>query len=155
MGSLENRIPPPIVVLLTAALMLALDQIAPGLRIGMDVHMAQSLGGSIAFCGFAIDVHCLINFIACKTSASPLKPEKATSIISTGFYRVSRNPMYLGMVVVLLGWAVMLLNPLSLIGLPLFVAFIQRFQIAPEERALTQRFGDEYLDYTRKVRRWI
>ena len=155
MGTLENRIPPPVVMLATAAIMLAFDQMAPDLRVGLDVHMAQSLGGSIAFCGFAIDVYCLVNFIIRKTSASPLKPEKATSIISTGFYRVSRNPMYLGMVIVLFGWAVMLLNPLSLAGLPLFVAYIQRFQIAPEERALTQRFGDEYLAYTRKVRRWI
>ena len=155
MGTLENRIPPPVVMLATAAIMLALDQMVPGLRLGLDVHMAQSLGGTIAFFGFAIDVYCLVNFIIRKTSASPLKPEKATSIISTGFYRVSRNPMYLGMVIVLFGWAVMLLNPLSLAGLPLFVAYIQRFQIAPEERALTQRFGDEYLAYTRKVRRWI
>ena len=155
MGFLENRIPPPIVMLATAAIMLALDQFAPGLRIGVEVHVAQSLGGMIAFSGFAIDVYCLLNFLVRKTSASPLKPEKASSIIRTGFYRLSRNPMYLGMVIVLLGWAVMLLNPMALIGLPLFVAFIQRFQIAPEERALTRLFGEEYIAYTRQVRRWI
>jgi protein-S-isoprenylcysteine O-methyltransferase Ste14 len=139
----------------TGAFMLWLDLLIPGLRLPFDPRLAQAVGGLIVFCGFAMDVYCLLNFIWRKTSPSPFNPGKASLIVRTGFYRFSRNPMYLGMVIVLAGWAVMLLNPLALVGLPVFVAYINHFQIGPEERALAQRFGDEYIAYTQQVRRWL
>ena len=72
-----------------------------------------------------------------------------------GVYRFTRNPMYLGMVLVLIGWAVFLASPITLIFVPLFVLYINRFQITPEERVLTSIFGAEYVDYKNRVRRSV
>lgn len=139
----------------TALLMWLLDRAVPAARLSLSFDFLSILGGLLILCGFAIDVYCLLGFIRRKTTASPLKPENASLIISDGFYRYSRNAMYLGMAILLLGWSLVLRNPLCLLVLPVFVAFINRFQIAPEERALTARFGDQYLAYTRRVRRWL
>jgi protein-S-isoprenylcysteine O-methyltransferase Ste14 len=84
-----------------------------------------------------------------------MKPEEAKKIVDTGIYRYSRNPMYLAMLLMLLSMCVLVHNYLSLIALPIFWAYITRFQIIPEERQLKDNFGKPYLDYVHKVRRWI
>ena len=90
-----------------------------------------------------------------KTTINPLTPEKTSSFVNTGIYGVTRNPMYLGLLFVLAGWSVFLACPWSLLGLPGFVLYIGRFQIAPEERMLEKLFGADYSEYTTKVRRWL
>jgi protein-S-isoprenylcysteine O-methyltransferase Ste14 len=72
-----------------------------------------------------------------------------------GVYRWTRNPMYLGMAVLLLAWGLWLANGAALAVISLFVAYLNRFQIAPEERALQARFGDEFTAYRARVRRWL
>lgn len=72
-----------------------------------------------------------------------------------GPYRFTRNPMYLGMVLILLAWCLWLGNAAALLALAAFVGYITRFQIVPEERALAGRFGAAYEDYRRRVRRWV
>ncbi len=86
---------------------------------------------------------------------NPIKPGAASSLVSSGVYRFTRNPMYLGLSVTLLGWAMFLSNPLALLAVPLFVLYINRFQIDPEERVLSSLFGAEYAAYKEKVRRWL
>ncbi len=86
---------------------------------------------------------------------NPIKPGAASSLVSSGVYRFTRNPMYLGLSVTLLGWAMFLSNPLALLAVPLFVLYINRFQINPEERVLSSLFGAEYAAYKEKVRRWL
>lgn len=152
---LEHRIPPPLVMLATGFLMWWTDRWLPGLRMNPVLEWVTLLGWGVAICGFAMDLYCFIGFIQRKTTVNPLKPENASAIIVSGFYRFSRNPMYLGMVLVLVGWVLVLQNPASLVATALFMAFITRFQIIPEERALTARFGEAYLAYTRRVRRWF
>ena len=84
-----------------------------------------------------------------------MAPQKASALVTSGVYRITRNPMYLGMLLVLAGWAVWLGNAAALIGLPLFVGVLNLLQIAPEERVLRGRFGDAFTRYAARVRRWI
>ena len=84
-----------------------------------------------------------------------MQPEKATRLVVGGLYRISRNPMYLGMLMVLIGIALWLGNPLNIALIGLFVALITELQIKPEEARLAEVFGDEYAAYKTRVRRWI
>jgi protein-S-isoprenylcysteine O-methyltransferase Ste14 len=86
---------------------------------------------------------------------NPLQPDAASSLVSGGVYRWTRNPMYLGMALVLLAWAVYLSSIAALAVLPLFIVYINRFQIEPEERALEARFGAQFERYRKAVRRWL
>ena len=94
-------------------------------------------------------------FIRAKTTVNPLRAERATSLVVTGLYRVSRNPMYLGLITLLIGWALLLgsLGPLFLIfGFERVMVFAQ---IRPEEAALAAKFGNEYANYANRVHRWL
>jgi protein-S-isoprenylcysteine O-methyltransferase Ste14 len=102
-----------------------------------------------------IGLSAVFGFHRAKTTANPLKPEASTALVSGGIYRWTRNPMYLAMLLVLVGWACIVSNWAALAILPLFVAYLNRFQIGPEERALQARFGAEFESYRRKVRRWL
>ncbi|MEO5623177.1 MAG: isoprenylcysteine carboxylmethyltransferase family protein [Dokdonella sp.] len=106
------------------------------------------IGLSLALSGF-------FAFRKAKTTLNPHTPEKSTSIVMGGPYRFTRNPMYLGLAFVLLGFCVYLANPLAFVAIVAFVAYMTRFQIVPEERVLQDRFGESYAQYTRSVRRWI
>ncbi len=97
----------------------------------------------------------MVSFRKARTTVNPLKPQAATSLVTTGIYAVTRNPMYLGMVLVLIGWAGFLASPISVMGPVLFWLYIDRFQIQPEERAMSALFGSSFAEYSARVRRWI
>ena len=84
-----------------------------------------------------------------------MSPESTSSLVTAGLYRYSRNPIYVADVIFLLSWAFYLNNPISLLGIVGFVLYMNRFQIQPEERALEANFGQAYLDFKARVRRWI
>jgi protein-S-isoprenylcysteine O-methyltransferase Ste14 len=84
-----------------------------------------------------------------------MAPDESTSIVQTGPYAFTRNPMYLGMALAILGYCAYLTNPISIVAVIGFVAYITVFQIVPEERALRHKFGESYAAYSKKVRRWI
>ncbi|MEO1475370.1 MAG: isoprenylcysteine carboxylmethyltransferase family protein, partial [Pseudomonadota bacterium] len=90
-----------------------------------------------------------------RTTVNPLRPDKATHLVVTGLYRISRNPMYLGLAILLTGWGLYLGDAANLAVLAAFIGFITIFQIKPEEEILRSKFGDDYIDYCRRVRRWI
>jgi len=94
-------------------------------------------------------------FQRARTTVDPLRPEKASALVTSGIYRRTRNPMYVALAIALLGWAIWLGHPLALLGVAAFVAWINRFQIAPEERALRALFGPEFERYCSEVRRWL
>jgi protein-S-isoprenylcysteine O-methyltransferase Ste14 len=153
MMSLALRIPPVVVMVAVAgimglAAMLApsLSFVVPGAAVGTSLLVAT--GVMLALAG-------LIRFRQAATTVDPLHPEGASSLVTTGIYRVSRNPMYLGMLLVLFGWATWLSHPLSFVALPLFVVYMNRFQIRPEERILHKKFGETFVAYSRAVRRWL
>jgi protein-S-isoprenylcysteine O-methyltransferase Ste14 len=150
---LEHRIPPPIVGLVAAGAMWAVARVAPGLQFAFEWNLALAV--VIAAIGLAIDVAGLLEFRRARTTINPLRPEAASALVRSGIFRWTRNPMYLGMAIALLGWAIYLAHPLSLLGIACFIAYLNRFQIAPEERVLERRFGAEFLAFRESVRRWL
>jgi len=107
-------------------------------------------------------VLCLVLFVATvyqfwrhDTTINPIALEKSSTLITTGVFAWSRNPVYLTDFLLLLAWAVWLGNWLNLIWLPVFVFYITRYQILPEESVLGARFGSDYAAYTSRTNRWI
>ncbi len=96
-----------------------------------------------------------VEFRRANTTLNPHKPESARTLVTAGVYRWTRNPMYLGLSTLLFGWGVRLGTLSALLGVLLFVALIQHFQIRPEEHALRMRFGEDYDHYCDRVSRWI
>jgi protein-S-isoprenylcysteine O-methyltransferase Ste14 len=153
MNSLELKIPPPLVALATALLMWLTSWVARPI----DAPLAWRLGiaAALVALGQSISISGIVAFRRAKTTPNPLKPTAASSLVSSGIYRFSRNPMYLGLLLTLLAWAVFLASPAALAFLPLFVLYMNRYQIGPEERVLSSLFGAEYAAYKQKVRRWL
>jgi protein-S-isoprenylcysteine O-methyltransferase Ste14 len=152
MQALELKIPPPLVGALVAALMWGLASLPPALPLPSSVRLA--LAGVLAAVGVAFDLLGLVAFLRRRTTVNPLRPERASSLVTGGIYRVTRNPMYVGLAFLLTAWAVYLSSLWPFVGPVLFVVYITRFQIRPEERVLRQRFG-EYESYASRVRRWL
>ncbi len=108
-----------------------------------------------ALLGFKVSALGVLEFRRAKTTVNPTTPGSSSSLVTRGVYRHTRNPMYLGFLLILLGWATATANLLAFLFLPVFVLYMNKFQIAPEERALAGIFGDEFTRYCSQVRRWI
>lgn len=123
----------------------------------LQVPGALRLGAAavIVLVGIGFSAAGVLAFRRARTTVNPAKPEQASSLVGSGVYRITRNPMYVGLTFVLVAWAVFLSSVWALLGPIGFVLYIGRFQIAPEERALAMLFGSEYADYRAKVRRWL
>ena len=150
---LELKIPPPIVGLLIAALMVLIARHSPVLALPNALRQALAL--ALLAIGALLDLSGALAFRRARTTVNPLQPGKTSAIVDTGVYRITRNPMYLGMATMLTGAAVYLAAPLALLGPLAFAAYITRFQIQPEERALLAKFGEPYRAYCQRVRRWL
>ena len=125
----------------------------PGEEIGSSVRF---VGGGIAITlGALVVVQGARTFWRNKTTINPVDLESASALVTSGVFRYSRNPMYVGFTVMLVGWAVSLAAPWALLGPLAFVLFTNRFQIIPEERVMRAKFGQAYDDYRAQVRRWI
>lgn len=153
MKALELKIPPPVVGLVAAAAMWGIDRAEwtpsyefPGRRV---------LALTLAVAGLGLAGAGVIEFRRARTTVNPLRPSTTSSLVASGVYRVTRNPMYVGFLLVLLGWAAWLANPATLVIAALFVLYLNRFQITPEERALHALFGAEFETYRGRVRRWL
>ena len=153
MRHLELKIPPPLVALLCVAAMWSLSRITPTLGLTRDIRWF--LTGVFVLVGISFDLSGLLVFLRARTSINPMKPNQASSLVVTGVYRRTRNPMYVGLACMLVAFAIFLDAPLPLIGVVAFVGYIARFQIQPEESALLQKFGDAYRDYCEQVPRWL
>ena len=151
--SLENRIPPPLVLVLIGAAMAVIAWFTPALEIGSNVRFA--VGGSAIALGALVGVQGVRAFWHNKTAINPVDLESASALVTSGVFRFSRNPMYVGFAAMLVGWAVCLAAPWALVGTVAFILFTNRFQIIPEERAMRDKFGQAYDDYQAQVRRWI
>jgi protein-S-isoprenylcysteine O-methyltransferase Ste14 len=126
-----------------------------GFQLGLPLFLAQVLTAGCLIIGLLIPIAGSIAFRKAQTTINPLKPEQASTLVKSGVFGFSRNPMYLGMSLVLFAWAISLMNVAALLLVPCFMLFIDRFQIQPEERALAAKFGAEFESYRRSVRRWI
>jgi len=153
MSSLELKIPPPALALLLGVLMwLASSLVAPvevpfGLRAGVALVLACV--------GLVIGLASMVSFWRAKTTINPTRPTATSSLVTSGAFRFTRNPMYLSLLLYLFAWAAYLSNLLALLFVPVLVLYINEFQIKPEERVLSSLFGPEYAAYKGRVRRWL
>jgi protein-S-isoprenylcysteine O-methyltransferase Ste14 len=150
---LELKVPPLAVVLITAALMWLVSWAAPAF--GFLFPARDFFAVTFAAAGAVTIVSGLLSFRRAGTTFNPMKPEATSSLVVSGVYAFTRNPMYLGFFLVLIGWAIFLSNALAFLLLALFIFYMNRFQIEPEERALSSRFGQEFIAYKSRVRRWL
>jgi protein-S-isoprenylcysteine O-methyltransferase Ste14 len=148
---LNNKIPPVIVVLFFAGIMALIAHYSV---IDFTVFVAY-LAASLVIIGCASCVAGVVSFKLAKTTVNPSKPEQASKLVTSGIYRISRNPMYLGFAFILAGWGVWLSSVWAMLGVVGFIGYLTLFQILPEERALTKLFGDEFTAYKARVRRWL
>ena len=145
------RIPPPIQGLFWGISMWGLAKLSFGFNFAFP---GQSfIAFMIIGIGLAIEITAVLAFFKARTTVNPIHIEKASQLVTSGLYRFTRNPMYLGVSLLLTGWAVWLGNPLCLICVAGFVLVMNAIQIKPEEAALKKIFGQEYVDYTKTVRR--
>ena len=147
------KIPPPIQGLVAALVIWLTHQALPDYSITFPGQ--EFLALCVAGVGLVIDLISVAAFFRTRTTVNPLSPEQATELVTTGLYRISRNPMYLGLALILLGWTIWLGTPFGLFIIAAFMASLTYLQIKPEEAALTKIFEDEYLTYRNRVRRWL
>jgi protein-S-isoprenylcysteine O-methyltransferase Ste14 len=147
----KRKIIPPVYFLLTLIAMTGLNFLAPIARV-VPAPWSYA-GGAIILLGIALAAVAAGSF---KRAGTPVVPfEISTALVTTGLYRITRNPMYLGLVLALVGVAVLLGTLTPFFPIPVFVWIIQARFIRGEERFLEELFGAEYLAYKSKVRRWI
>ncbi len=153
MHRLELKIPPVAVFIVAMVLINFFSRVVTFAHIPLPVTSwvwwgCFALSGIFGLAG-------IYEFRKVKTTVNPTKPHEATTIVDTGVFRLSRNPMYLGLLLLLFGFAYWQQNVLSLLTCLLFVWYMNRFQIKPEERTLVKIFGQPYVDYQARVRRWV
>ncbi len=150
---MTNKIPPPIltVVAIIGVFILAVKTSYAKLYFPGQVWA----GYFIASLGLSLLLYAGLMFKNAGTTVNPFKPEATSDIVDQGLYAISRNPMYLAMALTIFGIVIRMGSWLGLIPLLAFIAYITAFQIKPEEVALEAKFGQDYLDYKARVRRWI
>jgi protein-S-isoprenylcysteine O-methyltransferase Ste14 len=153
MDALEARIPPPLVGLLMGTVAWLASSAFPPTGLPFPVRLTGAL--VLVALGFALAGAGARAVTRARTTLNPIKPETTTALVTSGIYRYTRNPMYLGMAACLLAWSAWLGTLAGLVGAPLFVLYMNRFQIGPEERALQRLFGAEFSAYQARVRRWL
>lgn len=153
MHPLELKIPPLGLVIISALLMWLASAYFPALNFRFPFQWL--VAWIIGLSGALVCVLGIIEFKRAKTTVNPTKPESGSSLVRSGIYRHTRNPMYLGFLLILTGCAVTVANFASLLILPAFVLYMNRFQIKPEERALASIFGADFKTYCAAARRWI
>ena len=151
--SLETKVPPPVVAAAAALIIWGISQLTPQIEIPSSVRFVASL--TLVVGGVTLAVAGFLSFRRARTTVHPTRPEEASSLVTTGVYRFTRNPMYLGLGLLLTAWAVWLSALLPFAGPVLYVLYMTRFQIQPEERVLGGIFGEAYSAYTGRVRRWL
>lgn len=153
MRALELKIPPPVIALLIGAAMWGISLTTPLVGVPAPVRLVVAM--AIALIGVVTAIAGVAAFRRAKTTLNPLKPEASSSLVTSGIYRITRNPMYVGLALALIAWAVFLSSPWTLLGPLVFALYMNRFQIVPEERILLSVFGADYSAYQAKVRRWL
>ena len=148
------KIPPPIVALIGILLIfLSKDYF---LILYLHPHLQNTLSLLFLIIGFVIIFLATKEFKKSETTVNPMKPETSTRLVTSGVFKYTRNPMYLGLASILLASCFYFSSLLGIIVyVPLFIFYITVFQIIPEEESMKTIFNDEYLDYCSKVRRWI
>ena len=150
---MKNKVPPPIVLLLAAIGMWFLAHSEHAYPIA--IPFALPIAVILAALGLVVSASAIRRFKAVHTTVNPLHPEAATSLVDSGVFARTRNPMYVGLFLILLAWGVWLQGLSNVVVLLAFVLWLTELQIRPEEAALRKVFAQAYVDYCKRVRRWI
>ena len=141
-------IPPPLIFVFCALLM---KMLPPIWQFPSSLWLVIVFGGM----GCAIGAASVLQFLLAKTTLNPFQLETASQLVTGGIYRLSRNPMYLSLVFILLAWMFYLSSLSALFGVGLFIWYVTKFQIKPEEEGLKHLFGDAFTAYCQRTRRWL
>ncbi len=152
MAFLEHKIPPPLLMLIVVALMWLANRL---MGMGMAGGLWLIIAIVFALLGIGVAVAGRNAFVRAGTTLNPINLNSASQLVTAGIYHRTRNPMYLGMALLLIGVAIMFANAWLLLGPIAFGLFIQRFQIMPEEQVMQEKFGAAYQAYQQRVRRWV
>lgn len=153
MGFLELKIPPPIVMIIFLVPVYYLDSIGVGAYIQPEIIALLYILPMLA--GVTVAAIGIIEFNKKKTTINPHKPQETSALVTSGIYQFTRNPMYVGLSLIFLGVVLKIANLYGFVGVILYMLYLTRFQIAPEERTIEKMFGEEYLTYKKQVRRWL
>jgi protein-S-isoprenylcysteine O-methyltransferase Ste14 len=146
------KVPPVLVFLLAGLLIWGLAGFPARLP---AASLTDALAAALAVLGVTVGVLGVLAFRRAGTTVDPMHPEQASALVVGGIYRITRNPMYLGLALMLLAWCVYLEVWAGLLIVALFILYMNRFQIVPEERALEARFREDFRRYRQSVRRWL
>lgn len=153
MTRLETAVPPPVWALLVGAAMFGVNRLGAAWSIGT---WGRLVGVAIWVVAFATSASGIATFRRAGTTVDPHDPSKASALVVSGVYRITRNPMYVGLALLVFGWGFVLRDPLlAIVGAGVFAAIITRLQIVPEERMLRAPFGADYEAFLSRTRRWI
>ena len=153
MPRLELRVPPVLVSFCCGVLMWLVSLILPGIATPAPFSLLSF--AALVGAGAYVAISGVVSFKRAQTTVNPLAPHEATSLVTSGIYKRTRNPMYVGLLLLLLGWGLFLSNLYALALSTSFVLYMNRFQIQHEERALESAFGSDFLVYKTRVRRWL
>ena len=153
MNWLETKIPPLLLVICIGTAMWITSKIT--VSIAIPTYIAITLSAITVLTGLAFVIAGVISFRYDHTTVDPMHPEKSNALVTSGIYQKTRNPMYMGFFCFLIAWAIYLRNVFSLLIACIFIPYMNRFQIQPEEKMLEQLFGEEYRAYLSDVRRWL
>lgn len=153
MSFLENKIPPPLIGIIIALAMWWLSKVTP--VVALSPVIKYSLVSGFICIGLFFDLAGIISFRLAKTTVNPLKPQKASALVTSGIYQFTRNPMYVGLAALLCAWAIYLGSLWAMLLVGVYVLYIQRFQIIPEEKVLFALFKEDFTQYKSQVRRWL
>lgn len=142
-------------MVLSGAIAWGFAQAWPSALVAVPASLRLTMVAALAVLGLLLNLWPKFAFGRAGTTVNPLRPATSRVLVTTSLHRMSRNPMYLGHVVLLVAWACWLRHPAALVGVPLYMAYVTRYQIVPEERALAATFGDVYATYRMRVRRWL
>ena len=148
---MKNKVPPPILTLLCIYFIYALDELSPNFTFMYQDVFAYFIGVE----ALLIIIFAIKEFKKAGTTLSPLKIDEASSLVTTGIFKFSRNPMYLGLTSLQIATGFFFGNWFMVLIIPMFIFYITFYQIIPEEKVLQGKFGDDFKIYCSKVGRWL
>ena len=154
MSKLELKVHPPLILVSCGVFAWLVSITAPKL-FDFPGNLATSIAIIIALVGLLLAACAVFKFRRAETTIDPTKPGDSSVLVTSGVFRFTRNPMYLALLLILIGWIVYLGNITGFLAALIFIVYISRFQIRPEERFLASRFGEAYSDYCNEVKRWV
>jgi len=147
---LNTKIPPPIVTLFCIVIIYLFES-----QIEYSEPDLKAVGIIFLILGLIVIFSAVFKFIKTKTTVDPTRPHKTSNLVISGIYKITRNPMYLGMLFLIMAYAIYNNNVIGCIIIPIFIFYINKFQIEPEEIEMRKKFGESFENYCKKVNRWL